>query len=346
MEGTARVLGTPGQNDKRPWTASEFTAAVDGLDPIVLRVAATLGISDSIAAGHDTTGQLAHALRCEPEGLARIMKYLMVRDVFEECEDERFVLGEYGRLLLDTHPSGLRRWLTTTGPGARLDSALSALTDSIRHGEASYPKIHGNGFYDDAAKPTENGDTFNELRAKHGAVIAEQLACLPLWSQVNHVVDIGGGEGRLISALLTSHPHLHGTLVDLKPAVEAAHVRLHSAGILSRCTLVARSIFDGVPSSADIYVLSNVLHNWSDERVCQILSGCREGRGRVLIVEALVDRIDQRVATSMDLRMLAFCGGKERTTGEFESLLRTERFKPSEIVAVSAELFAIAASPV
>lgn len=335
-----------GPNHHKPWTADEFTAAVDGLDPILLKVAATLGISDGIAAGNNSVSRLASALGCEPDALARLMKSLTVRGVLTEREDESFDLGEYGTLLLDSHPSGLRRWLTADGPGARLDKALSALIDSVRDGNASYPGVHGSGFYDDAATPTENGTTFNGLRAEHGGIIAGQLAKIPIWGQVEHVVDVGGGEGQLIVALLAAHPHLHGTLIDLESAVEAARIRLVSAGMLSRCTLIAGSFFDGVPSDADVYVLSNVLHNWNDVNACRILERCQQGHGRLLIVETLVDRIDPRVATSMDLRMLAFCEGKERTTHEFELLLSDTGFELSDVAAVSSELFALSASPV
>ncbi|UAL30436.1 hypothetical protein K8W59_02610 [Nocardioides rotundus] len=335
-----------GEHNHRPWTPDEFAAAIDGLDSILIRTAATLGISDHILAGRDNVELLSETLGCDPEAFSRLLRYLCSRGVYREVEGGRLALREYGMLLLDSHPGGLRRWLTTTGPGGRLDAALYAMNEAIRDGVASYPRVHGRGFYEHAAIPSENGRTFHELRADHAKSIAEQLASLPVWNQINHVVDVGGGEGVLLAAILGAHPHLRGTVIDLETAIEGAYSRLRIAGVLARCELHAGSFFERLPAPADIYMLSNVLHNWDDSAARQILRRCRETQSCLLIVEALVDRIDPRVATSMDLRMLAFCGGKERTRDEFEALLHGQGFKVSSVTAVNSELFAIFATPV
>ncbi|ACZ21384.1 O-methyltransferase [Sanguibacter keddieii DSM 10542] len=327
-----------------PWTPAEFSGAVDGLDSIAVRLAATFRIPDRISEGCETVDQIARTLAVDPEALGRVVRYLTARGMFAE-NDGVITLGEYGRTLLDADPSGLRRWLTADGPGARLDASLLALAQSVEHGGSNYSATHGVDLYEDAATPAQNGDTFNSLRAEHCAAIARGVVRLRLWKGSGHVADLGGGEGQLIASLLTTHPRLRGTLLDLPPAIESARARLESAGVISRCTMVAGSFFDELPFAADIYVLSNVLHNWDDEHARRILRRCRARAGGVLIVETLADRVAARGATSMDLRMLAFCGGRERTTDEYELLLRAERFEVTNIEKITSELWAIAAQP-
>ena len=145
------------------------------------------------------------------------------------------------------------------------------------------------------------------------------------WGALGHLVDVGGGNGTLLAAILTAHPGLRGTLVDLAGPAEAGRRTLADAGVGDRCEIVARSFFEPLPAGAGAYLLSGVLHDWDDEHALEILRRCAEAAGlagRVLVIEhgMRADAAESSMRTEMNLRMLAYVGGRERTLGELEQL--------------------------
>jgi len=141
---------------------------------------------------------------------------------------------------------------------------------------------------------------------------------------VKHVVDVGGGNGALISQVLEAHPHVRGTIVDLPATAERARAALEEAGLGDRCDVAAGSFFDPLPAGADVYMLCKILHDWGDEESIEILKRCREAtgnHGRVLILEMVLTGDENAVPfTYLDLHMLVYFGGKERTLEEFQGI--------------------------
>lgn len=89
------------------------------------------------------------------------------------------------------------------------------------------------------------------------------------------VADLGGAGGGLLAAILSANPQTKGILVDRKEAVEKAAPRFAAAGLAARCELVAGDLLEAVPHGADAYVLSFVLHGYSDDEARRILQNCR-----------------------------------------------------------------------
>ncbi|MEV0125838.1 methyltransferase [Streptomyces sp. NPDC050703] len=296
-------------------TETEFSEAVSGLAPIALRTAATLRLADHIAAGHNTAALLAKRIGADPDVLGRVLSFLTARGVFSEPHTGAFALTSLSVTLLDGHPSQLRAWLDESGIGGRMDAAARALTDAVCTGRSPYLHTHGNTFYRDlAAHPT--GPDFNTLRQTHAESFAKELADTFPWKHAQHVVDVGGGTGVFLEALMRRFPGLRTTLVDLPEAVGAATHRITAAGLAERFTAAPGDFFDPLQSGADVYTLVNVLHNWNDEQAALILRRCAEAaaeHGTVVVVERLTDSADQRVITSMDLRMFLLLSGRERS---------------------------------
>jgi ubiquinone/menaquinone biosynthesis C-methylase UbiE len=165
------------------------------------------------------------------------------------------------------------------------------------------------------------------------------LIANPAFSGVQKLVDVGGGDGSLLVALLDKHPTIHGVLFDLPQVVETARERIRAAGLASRCEIIAGSAFDGVPENADGYMLSRVLHDWDDERALAILRNCRRAiasEGKLFVVERILpDRFEpSEVAQSVamtDLTMMVMTGGRERSRAEFRALLEDARFGINEV---------------
>src|SRR5262249_45030198 len=138
-----------------------------------------------------------------------------------------------------------------------------------------------------------------------------------------HVIDVGGGAGRLLCALLQAHRALRGTLVELSGAAMRGRDALAAAGVADRGTGVEGSFFDPLPAGGGIYLLAQVIHDWPDADAVKILRRCAEAArptGRVLLVERLVEAEPSADHARMDLFMLVLFGSGERSLAEFTAL--------------------------
>lgn len=295
----------------------------DLITPMAVRVAATLGLADRIAAGSTTPAEIAADVEAEPDALGRLLRYLAARGVFAEPEPGRFALTPAAEALRDDHPDGMRAWLDLNGAIGRADLAFTALLDVVRTGEPGYPVVHGRDFWTDLAADPGLTASFDALMAGHGVWTAPAFTDQD-WSGASHVVDVGGGTGALLISLLRAQPHLRATLVDLPATAAAAERELAAAGLARRCDVVAGSFFDPLPAGADVYVLSSIVHDWGDTDAAAILRRCAQaaGRGgRVLLGELVATgEEDRHTFTHMDLRMLVYLGGRERTLEDFRKL--------------------------
>jgi O-methyltransferase domain len=159
------------------------------------------------------------------------------------------------------------------------------------------------------------------------------------FSSIKHIVDVGGGRGVLLSVILKTHPHVHGTLLDRREAVLNVPIAVDAAGVASRCTLAPGDFFSSVPAGGDLYVLSRVLHDWDDDAAVRILTTCRQAMSDsavLLIAEAVLPERarDLPAAIRMDLHMLTLLTGKERTLAEFEQVLRQSGFRLKRVVPI------------
>jgi hypothetical protein len=302
----------------------------DMMAPMAVRVAATLRLADHIAGGATGLDELAGAAGTPPDTLRRLLRYLTVRGVFAEVGPDRYGLSELAEPLRDDHPAGLRRRFDLHGPVGRGDLSFIHLLDSVRTGQPSYQRMHGRPFWEHLNADPVQVDRFATMMATNAtqAGIDQHYA----WDQVRSVVDVGGGNATVISSLLTAHPHLRGTVVELATTAETAHKTVAEAGHAERCEIVAGSFFDPLPTGADAYLLCKVLHDWDDDASVAVLRRCAEAageQGRVLIVEAVELPGDEAEGTGarnsrsvsyLDLHMLVYFGGRERTVQDYRDL--------------------------
>src|SRR5215210_3487232 len=160
------------------------------------------------------------------------------------------------------------------------------------------------------------------------------------FSPFRAVVDVGGGYGSLLAAILRSNPGARGILFDLSHVVASAEEQLAATGVADRCTFVSGDFFVAVPPGGDAYVLSQILHDWDDERCVTILRQCRQAmpdHGKLLIVELVLPSGDAPFFGKwLDLHMLAIPGGRERTAAEYDALFRDAGFALMRVVPTQA----------
>ncbi|MCT2586805.1 methyltransferase [Actinophytocola gossypii] len=302
-------------------TAAKLWSMANLGTPMAVRVAATLRIADHLASGARTAAELAPVVRADPDALERLLRYLAVRGVFSRDEQGRYTLTPLAEPLREDHPAGVRAWFDIEGSG-RGELSFVELLHSVRTGEAAFPVRYGRPFWDDLAADPGRTESFNKLLGADVAARAPGIVAGYDWASTGHLVDVGGGNGALLTALLTANPDLRGTVVDLPEAAQTAKETFAEAGLDDRADAIAGSFFDPLPPGAGGYLLSLILHDWDDSSTVAILRRCAEAAGdtgSVFVIESIGSSGDTP-HTGMDLRMLCVYGAKERDVADFTEL--------------------------
>jgi SAM-dependent methyltransferase len=191
---------------------------------------------------------------------------------------------------------------------------------AVKNGEGAYRHTHGADLWQQMAGNPKLAEAFDNEMDVHVRSIGPRVLDAYEWSTARSVVDVGGGTGHLLKLILAAETHLVGTLVEFAEAVERARLSLPDESISERFEIFEGSFFDPLPPGADIYLLSWVLHDWPDEAASRILDRCRAAvstSGRVLVIEKPHESAQD---TDLDVRMLTFFGGRERTTAQYLAL--------------------------
>lgn len=277
--------------------------------PWAVWIAATLRLPDHIEAGATRVEALADRAGADRDALERLLRYLVTRGVFIEA-DGVYANTEISRMLLDE--GGWRPWLDLDAAPGIWAEAWTKLLEAVRTGGRGRDE----DWYEREMVRTGRAESFDALMASQVKANAEEIAEAYDWSSVEHVVDVGGGNGTLLRTLLAAHPHLRGTLFDLPRVVAAAEPA-------ERLDTAAGDFFaDALPGS-DAYVLSQILHGFPDDPAARILHRCLEAGGddaRILLVEEVVSEQPTAREASFDLFMFTLGGGRQRTLEEFRAL--------------------------
>jgi hypothetical protein len=297
---------------------ADLEALSDLCTPWCLRVVVTLGIAERMAAGTTATADLAESAGCDRIALGRVLGRLADRGVFERAAGGEFALNDAARALLDP---ALRLGLDLEGIGGRLALAWGTLPTYVRTGASGYHELFGMGYWDDLAANPEIGASFDALMGPmgHGPADPEILSGEG-WARVRTVVDVGGGTGAMLAAILAAHPAIRGTLVDLPGTVARSPETFTAAGVADRVTTIAQSFFDPLPAGADVYLLRKVINDWPDSQAAAILRRCAEALGADgrVVVSGGVSPQDLPTTTLTEEAVLV--GGRERTVAEFRQL--------------------------
>lgn len=314
-----------------------------------LYVAAQLGIADALTEGPREVGELARACGADERSLQRLMRLLVAVDVFEEI-DGVFGLGPLGHHLREGVPGSLRAAALAIGsPWMMLP--WTELLRSVRTGAPAFDRLFGKQLFEYLSEHPEESGIFDAFMGDITRSSAERVVGAYDFSGLTRVVDVGGGQGNLISTILLAAPHVEGILFDQPRVLGRGKEELGKAGLTDRCEVVGGDFFTSVPAGGDGYILSRVLHDWDDERCGRILRNIRAEiprHGRLLILESLVtdERIPLLVAM-VDLRMLVMTGGGyERSEAEYRALLNRAGFELERIIPTWASQYLFEARPV
>lgn len=292
----------------------------DLVTPWAVRVAATLMLADHIADGTAEVEDIAKQSGADADAVGRLLEHLAVRGMFEQDGPGRYRNTELSHRLRRDHPMTVHPWLDIEGGMGQYDRGLTALLLAVRTGRDAYAPTFGRPFFEDLNTDARRGAAYDDLMATITAWTLPEILQAYDWTGVQHVTDVAGGSGALLTGLLEANPHLRGTLVDDPRAVRTATERFTAAGVTDRATVAPGSMFNPLPTGSDLYLIKSTVMGWGDEGGAGILRRCAEAAGpggRVMVAEFL--RGAPRLVPSLDLYM-TLLGGKERTEEEFRTL--------------------------
>jgi hypothetical protein len=301
-------------------------------------VAAELGIADLLIDGPQTAEELSKRTNTQSSALYRLLRALASVGIFEQDEALRFSSTPLGDLLRsDTQDT--QRYLAIM-MGVEFHAAWGELLYSVRTGEPGFQKRFGGPFFHYMTEnPERHGIYDAAMTGVHGGETEPMLDAYN-FDEFRTVVDVGGGNGLLLAAILNRHPGIQGVLFDLPAIVDRARSTISRTGVSDRIRIQGGDFFSSVPAGADAYVLRHIIHDWEDPEAITILRHCREAmapEGKILIVEMVVPPGNEPgFGKWLDLMML-LVAGRERTKEEYSHLLSEAGLTMTRVIPTASD---------
>ncbi len=308
-----------------------------------LYVAAKLGIADELAHGPKTADEVAATVGAHPDSVFRLMR-MLTGSVLSARTDGRFELTAMGQALRADTPDSMRSMVLFIGSSEHW-AVWGELLHAVQTGRPATEKLYGKPYFDHLNESPEHAAIFNDAMTTVSAVANQMVIPAYDFSGFKLIADVGGGHGRLLSAILQSAPTARGLLFDLPSVVAGAGPVLDAAGVSGRCAVEGGSFMDSVPDGADAYVLKSIIHDWDDAMAEKILRNVRTAiapNGRLLLLEVVLpDLATAHSGAILDMEMLVTAGGRERTRAEFANLLARCGFRLTRVVDTATPMMSI-----
>lgn len=295
-------------------------------------VAAELGIADMLTEGPKSIEELAQASQSHAPFLYRMMRALASVGIFSETEVKQFELTPMAEYL----KTGAMRSIALLFNSDWSDKAWGYFLDSVKTGDTAFEKAHGMSVSDWLEKNPQAAEVFNEANAIKAGSSHRAIIDVYDFSGIHTLADVGGGLGILMAEILISNPLMAGIVLDTPSVIRKTVKVIQARGIENRCQAVECDFFKKIPSGNDAYLMSNILHDWSDDQCQIILANCHRAmktESRLLVVEMVIPPGNEpSVAKLLDLEMLVVTGGRERTEVEYNYLFASSGLKLSRII--------------
>ncbi|MEV6430340.1 methyltransferase [Nocardia sp. NPDC051463] len=294
-----------------------------------IHAAAALGVADALADGPRSGTELASATGANEDALHRLLRLLTSHGIFARRSDGKYTLTPMAQALRRDANVSLRDTVLFFGSTMHRNH-WTHLVDAVRTGETVGTDLDGMSFFDYVRKDRELGGLFDRAMTSISTLAIEPLFAAYDFGRHRTIVDVGGGQGTLLTEILSRTPTAHGILFDLPEVVASAPARLAELGLSDRCTVESGSFFEMVPSGGDAYILKHIIHDWSDDKAEQILRTLREQMpedATLLLIELVLPEDNRpHPGKFIDLEMLINVGGRERTEDQYRDFLAASGF--------------------
>ena len=329
-----------------PASAAMIEMILAGWTSQAITVAAQLGVADALADGPLPIDQLAARVDADADALRRLLRALISRGVFRYRRDGRYELNSLADTLRSDAPASMKSAARFYGSQEQRER-WTLLVDSVRTGTSVVPALRGKSSFDYFAEEPELAELFNQTMTSVSEMTDATVVAGYDFGAYPTIVDVGGGHGPLLAAILAAAPASRGVLYDLPLVVANARSLLREQGVADRVVIVEGSFFDSVPGDGDAYLLKNIIHDWSDQKAVEILRNVRAAAGTratVLLVEFVIPRHNREFPGKwVDLEMMLNLGARERTADEYRDLLSQAGFRMTRVVQTASPLSVVEA---
>lgn len=312
-------------------------------------VAAKLAIADILRDGPLDGDQIAAAAGSDADATSRLIRTLAGHGIFQELSDGRFALTPLadalradaqwsmrGMALLLSHPLHWEDW--------------GHLIDAIQTGEPVLPKLRGMGGYEYLAANPEFAKVFEGGMGVLSDLETEPLAEAYDWARFPVLVDVFGGKGSLLAAILKRAPNSRGILVDARAEALGAQRFFAESGLADRSTVDGTELFQVPPAGGAAYLLKHIVHEWPEAQALELLRSVREAMSddsTLLLMEFVLPEANQRhPGRLVDLWLMVLMGGRERTSTQYGELLAAAGFRMTRVIDTAAGAAIIEARPI
>jgi hypothetical protein len=299
---------------------------------------AQLGIPDLVEAGPRSAGELASQTQTNPQALYRLMRATASVGVLAEGPEGTFSETPMSAVLRSNASPSLRA-LAIMGGREWHGRGWSRLEYCVRTGKQALDQIYGAPIFEYLPQHPEEAQIFNDTMTAISMIDSPAVAAAYSFDGIRSIVDVGGGHGLLLATILARNPHLRGTLYEVPPVVEGCR-NGPLTPVMDRCTLASGDMFSSVPAGADAYIMKHIIHDWPDDVCIKILGACRKGvnpGGKLLVVDNVIQSgNDFSPGKFLDLQMLIFPGGCERTEKQFRDLFAAAGWRLNRIIPTAA----------
>lgn len=315
-----------------------------------LWAAAVLDVAGCLAGGALSAEQIAAKVGAHGPSLYRLLRALASAGVFEEDADGRFRNTPMSEPLRPDVPGSLRDLTLLIGHETSWRS-WEAILHSVRTGECAFEHVYGERSFDYMAQRPDVAEMFDRAMASASSTTNAAVVEAYDFSSLGLVVDVAGGVGAALGAILNANPRLRGIVFDQPHVAVRATAYVSEQGLADRCRVESGSFFEAVPGGADAYFMKHILHDWGDEDCLRILRTCRramQSSACLLVCERIVPPGNEPAAAKLiDLHMLATNhGGRERTAEEYRGLLGRSGFELARVVPTATAWSVIEGRPV
>lgn len=315
----------------------------------LIYVAAKLNIADHLRQGPQQVDVLAKVTGAHPSSLYRLLRALASIGIFEETDDGCFQLTPLAGPLQTDVSASLHAVAMLYGENWCWQ-VYGNILHSVITGQPAFPHVHGQIYFEYLNNHHDAAETFNKAMTAFSEQEINAVLSAYDFSAALKVVDVGGGHGRLITAILNNNKQAHGILFDQISVLADAKNFITNAALKTRCELIAGDFFHSAPPGGDLYILKSIIHDWDDEMAIRILKNCRRvmmSDARVVLAERVVPQGNEpSEAKLFDINMLTVLGGRERTVTEYKNLLRAADLQIINVIPTSCHLSLIEAVPV
>jgi hypothetical protein len=313
-----------------------------------LYAAITLNVADHLKNGPKNMAELAAATDANEDALYRVLRVLASLGIFDEVAPRKFALTPAADLLRTDVPGSLRG-MAVFLPDPMHYRIYGNVMHSLATGKPAADYTLGMPVFQYLEKDQAYSHVFNDAMTAMSAPVAGAAIEAYDFNDIGLLVDVAGGHGEVLMSILRACPSVKGIVADLGHVVDGAKPRIAKAGLADRLQAVACDFFQSVPAGGDAYIMKHIIHDWDDERASTILKNIATAmgakKGRVILLESVIAAGNTPdFGKFIDIEMLLFPGGRERTADEFQSLFERSGFRMTKVVPTKSPLSVVEAT--